>query len=97
MRNRIAAEPGSTLPRWALSANLSRANRPAETIAVLRALNPTRDLGWMSDDGKVMYWRELAWAQHMLGDLAGQQEAVGGSSVWLLDASRRRTSLPWSG
>jgi tetratricopeptide (TPR) repeat protein len=78
MRARTVAEPWSTLPQWAISANLRRANRPAEAIAVLRSLDPTRDLGWISDDGKVMYWRELAWAQHMLADVAGQQEAVVG-------------------
>ncbi len=77
-RDRIAAEPGSTIPRWALAANLRRANRPAEATVVLLALDPTRDLGWMSDTGKVMYWRELAWAQHMLGDTAGQQAAAAG-------------------
>ncbi len=77
-RDRVAAEPGSTLPRWALAANLRRSNRPAEAAAVLRALAPERDLGWMSDAGKVMYWRELAWAQHMLADIAGQQEALRG-------------------
>lgn len=75
-RARIAAEPGSTIPRWALAANLRRANRPAEAVVVLRALNPGRDLGWMSDDGKVMYWREVAWSHHMLGDSAGQQQTV---------------------
>ncbi|MGH7712474.1 MAG: hypothetical protein ACREOG_14385, partial [Gemmatimonadaceae bacterium] len=78
MRDRVVAEPGSTLPRWALAANLRRANRPAEAVVVLHALDPTRDLGWMSDDGKVMYWREMAWAYHTLGDSAGQQLAVAG-------------------
>lgn len=75
-RARFAAEPGSTIPRWALAAHLRRANRPAEAVVVLRALNPTRDLGWMSDDGKVMYWREVAWSQHMLGDVAGQEQTL---------------------
>ena len=78
MRERSGAEPGSMIARWAVTANARRANRPAEASAILLSLDPNRDLGWMSDTGKVMYWRELAWAQHMLGDTSGQRRAVDG-------------------
>jgi TolB-like protein len=76
MRRRAAFDKGSTVPRWSLAANLRRSRRPAEAASILRSLDPARDLGWMSDDGKVMYWRELLWSDLMLGDTAAAARSV---------------------
>jgi TolB-like protein len=76
MRRRVAGDQGSTVGRWALAANLRRDRRPAEAASILQALDPARDLGWMSDEGKVFYWRDLIWSELMLGDTAGATRSV---------------------
>jgi TolB-like protein len=34
---------------------------------LLRSIDPERDLGWLSDTGKSVFWRDLAGADHFLG------------------------------
>jgi tetratricopeptide (TPR) repeat protein len=71
-RARAAAFPGSSNYQWVLAAQARRAKRPTEAAAILQAIDPERSLGWMSDRGKVIYWRELAAAQHAVGDFRGE-------------------------
>ncbi len=74
MRARLQRQPGSSHVRWVLALG-SRANgQPARSVALLSALDPSRDLGWMSDRGKVLYWRELTAARHVLGEFKGELE-----------------------
>jgi len=40
---------------------------PSEARKLLAALDPARDLAWMSDDAKLLYWRELTTDDHALG------------------------------
>ena len=73
---RAELQPGSSYVQWSIAANARRANRPAEAVAVLTPIDPARDLSWMSDEGKVFYWRELTAAQHMLGDYAAERRTA---------------------
>ncbi|HEX2220607.1 MAG TPA: hypothetical protein VHG35_17520 [Gemmatimonadales bacterium] len=34
---------------------------------LLTSIDPERDLGWLSDPAKTLYWRDLAAAQHLVG------------------------------
>jgi TolB-like protein/tetratricopeptide (TPR) repeat protein len=55
--------PG-TLAHWGLANAALWVNRPRETLQVLAQLDPMRGelRGW------VLYWRDLAWAHHLLGE-----------------------------
>jgi DNA-binding SARP family transcriptional activator/TolB-like protein len=66
-RARLAADPGSAFDRWRLATNAWHAGHVAEAIAAFRSIDPATQLGWISDSGKVIYWRELAAAYHALG------------------------------
>jgi len=48
------------------------AGRPREAVAILRRLDPERDLGWLPDTGKVLYRRDLAVPYHALGDYSSE-------------------------
>lgn len=72
MRARLQLQPGSSHVRWVLAVGYRANGEPARSVALLAALNPERDLGWMSDRGKVLYWRELTAARHALGDFDGE-------------------------
>jgi tetratricopeptide (TPR) repeat protein len=76
LRQADATAPGWSVARWGLAAHARRANRPKEALAALRALDPRRDLGWISDEGKVFYWREMLWAYHILGDTEAEQRTA---------------------
>jgi DNA-binding SARP family transcriptional activator/TolB-like protein len=67
-RARLATDPGSAFARWRLATNAWHAGHVTEAIAAFRSIDPATQLGWISDSGKVIYWRELAAAYHALGD-----------------------------
>jgi hypothetical protein len=71
-RERAALNPRSTQVQWTIAANARRAHRPAEALAVLKQLDPEHDLGWLPDQAKVFYWREVAAAQHTLSDFKAE-------------------------
>jgi hypothetical protein len=48
---------------FALTSGHWRASRD-----LLASIDPERDLGWMSDTAKAVYWRDYAAAEHFLGD-----------------------------
>jgi hypothetical protein len=43
-------------------------NRPGETIRILTGLDRSRDLAWLPDSSKFLYYRDVTRAYHMLGD-----------------------------
>jgi DNA-binding SARP family transcriptional activator/TolB-like protein len=73
-RERAMRNPGSSYYQWGVGISARKANRPAEALDALRAIDPERDLGWLSD--QVFYWRDLTGAQHGLGDYRGELKAV---------------------
>lgn len=38
-----------------------------EAFALLRSIDPRRDLGWLSDTAKIIYWRDATGSAHLLG------------------------------
>jgi tetratricopeptide (TPR) repeat protein len=70
---RLSSEQAALKPRspyamytagfFAMSSGHARA-----AIAFFRQLDPTRDLGWVSDPAKAIYWRDYTAAEHVLGD-----------------------------
>ncbi|MEO8564070.1 MAG: BTAD domain-containing putative transcriptional regulator [bacterium] len=75
LRARIAFQPSSGFNMWALGNGSRQLNRPREALATLRSLDPDRDLAWLSDSGKVLYWREVSSDLHALGDFTAEAEA----------------------
>ena len=73
-RERALRNPGSSYYQWAVGMSARKANRPAEALTVLRAIDPERDLGWLSDH--VFYWRDLTGAHHALGDYRGELKSA---------------------
>ena len=70
---RLALEQSRLRPRstyavytagfFALSSNHVR-----EAHDLLASIDPARDLGWLSDSGKTIYWRDYSAAQHLTGE-----------------------------
>ncbi|MDQ2666245.1 MAG: hypothetical protein M3Z05_09565 [Gemmatimonadota bacterium] len=67
-RARLELQPGSSHVRWTLAVAYRQLRSPAPAISQLTAIDPARDLAWMSDDAKLLYWRELTADYHALGD-----------------------------
>ena len=38
----------------------------------LASINPDRDLGWLTDSAKTVYWRDYTGALHFTGDYADE-------------------------
>ena len=72
MNARLQLQPGSSHVRWVLAVGYRANGQPARAVALLATIDPRRDLGWMSDHAKVLYWRELTAARHALGDFDGE-------------------------
>jgi serine/threonine-protein kinase len=45
-----------------------KSGRPRTAVQILERLDPERDLGWLPDNGKVLYRRDIAVPYHALGD-----------------------------
>jgi TolB-like protein/tetratricopeptide (TPR) repeat protein len=43
-------------------------NHIREAHELLGSIDPERDLGWLSDPAKTIYWRDFSAAQHLVGD-----------------------------
>lgn len=71
-RARLQLQPKSSHIRWTLAVAYRALSKPVQVVDLLAAIDPARDLGWMSGQGKVLYWRELAAARHSLGDYSGE-------------------------
>lgn len=65
--SRVARITPVSINEYMVAETARRLNRPAEALGILRAMGAERGelRGWRA------YWRELAFAQHMLGDLQG--------------------------
>lgn len=71
-RARLELQPRSSHIRWTLAVGYRQLRTPAQAISILTALDPERDLAWMSDDAKLLYWRELTADYHALGDYGSE-------------------------
>jgi len=71
-RARLELQPGSSHVRWTLAVGYRQLRTPALAITQLTAIDPERDLAWMSDDAKLLYWRELTADYHALGDFGSE-------------------------
>lgn len=67
-RQRAALLPGSKFTQMVMSTGFRQLNRPAEALAVLDNIDPSRDLGWLPERGRAFYWREIAANRHALGE-----------------------------
>ncbi len=72
-RRRIELMPGSKFLQLWLATTLRVRNLPAEALVTMENINPDRDLGWLNERGRSFYWREIAAAQHMLGDYVAER------------------------
>lgn len=77
-RDRAALQPASPLFQWLLATSLRQANRPAEAAAIMSTLDPAHDIGWLTTPRRLFYWRELAAAQHAIGDYVGERKTADG-------------------
>lgn len=75
MRIRIQYQPASPLFQYTLAGALRQANRPAEAVAILETVDSKVDLGWLSAPRRIFFWRELAGAQHAIGDYTGEKRS----------------------
>jgi DNA-binding SARP family transcriptional activator len=77
-RERVAVQPTSPILQWLLATSLRQANRPGEALAIMSTLDPDRDIGWLTSPRRLFYWRELAAAQHAIGDYRGESRTADG-------------------
>ncbi len=71
-RARLELQPHSSHVKWTLAIGYRQLGAPGVAKGLLTALNPERDLAWMSDDAKLLYWRELTADHHALGDFGNE-------------------------
>jgi tetratricopeptide (TPR) repeat protein len=64
----LAVYPKSSYARFTYAVYTVAANRPHEALGVLLGLDPVRDLGFISDSGRALYYRPLGEAYHLLGE-----------------------------
>jgi len=65
---RAQSEPGSAYYRFLVGLYALGANRPRAATQAYLELDPERDLAWMSSRGRAVYWFNLTWAYHALGE-----------------------------
>jgi TolB-like protein len=66
-RRLAALYPKSSYARFTYAVYTVAANRPHEALGVLLGLDPVRDLGFISDSGRALYYRPVTEAYHLLG------------------------------
>jgi hypothetical protein len=72
-RQRAALIPGSKAAQLTMSTGFRQLNRPAEALAILSSIDPARDLGWLPEQGRSFYWREVSANRHALGDYRAER------------------------
>ena len=72
-RQRAALMPGSKSAQLMMSTGFRQLNRPAEALAILASIDPARDLGWLPEQGRSFYWREVGANRHALGDYRAER------------------------
>jgi TolB-like protein len=60
--------PKSTYARFMHGLYSVSADRPREGLSALLGLDPARDLSFISDSGKALYFRDVTEAYHLLGE-----------------------------
>jgi TolB-like protein len=70
---RLATEQAALKPRSAYAIYTAgffavTSSHPRAARDLLRSIDPARDLGWISDPAKTIYWRDYAAAEHLLGE-----------------------------
>lgn len=73
-RRRAELNPGSKYIRWTASAAARQVNRPGEALALLESIDPEHDLGWLPENGRTFYWREVAGALHAIGRFTDERD-----------------------
>jgi TolB-like protein len=51
-------------------------NHIREAHELLGSINPDRDLGWLSDPAKTIYWRDFSASQHLAGEYEAELRAA---------------------
>jgi hypothetical protein len=68
LREQTALDPESARLRFLLAMSLRQSKRPAEAVDILLGIYPARDLGWLPEPARSVYWLELAANWHQLGE-----------------------------
>jgi tetratricopeptide (TPR) repeat protein len=76
---RLAAEQAALRPRSTYAVYTAgffalTSGRPRVAREFLRSIDPSHELGWLSDSAKSVYWRDLTAAEHFLGDYETELE-----------------------
>jgi len=71
-RARLELQPHSSHVMWTLAVGYRQLGTPGIAKDLLMTLNAERDLAWMSDGAKLLYWRELTADYHALGDFGSE-------------------------
>jgi tRNA A-37 threonylcarbamoyl transferase component Bud32 len=61
-------QPSSAFAKYWIALWAYVSDRPSETVRILTTLRRPRDLEWMPDSAKYLYYRDLGRAYHLLGD-----------------------------
>jgi TolB-like protein/tetratricopeptide (TPR) repeat protein len=83
-------QPSSGYARYWVALWAVVSNRPRETIRILTAMDLSRDLEWMPDSTKLLYYRDLTYAYHMIG---AYDEELAAAARYTARAPRRVVSL----
>jgi len=75
-RRRAAMMPGSKFVQLTMSTGFRQLNLAAEAQTMLKGIEASRDLGWMSEGGRSFFLREVAANLHALGDYTGERAAA---------------------
>ena len=71
-REQAALRPRSTYAIYTAGVFGLHSGHFRRAVELLAGIDPERDLGWLTDSAKMIYWRDYTGAQHMVGDYAGE-------------------------
>jgi tetratricopeptide (TPR) repeat protein len=69
--------PRSTFALYTAGFFALTSGRARSARDLLRGIRPEHDLGWLSDTGKTVYWRDLTAAEHLLGNYEDELRDAG--------------------
>ena len=67
-KEQAALRPRSTYAVYTAGFFALTSNHVREAHDLLASIDPERDLGWLSDPAKTVYWRDFSAAQHLVGE-----------------------------
>jgi tetratricopeptide (TPR) repeat protein/TolB-like protein len=71
-REQAALRPRSTYAVYTAGVFGLHSGHFRQAVALLGSIDPERDLGWLTDSAKMIYWRDYAGALHLTGDYGGE-------------------------